>query len=92
MINTSTAGDAALSVAKKSQGERLTGSAAATMETKQTALPRRFQNQKLPAAVLRLYHKLKLGQETVLRPVLSQLQELRERELRSNRKISDIDK
>ena len=37
------------------------------------------------------YHKLKLGQETVLRPVLSQLQELRERELRSNRKISDID-
>lgn len=86
MINTSTAGDAALSVAKKSQGERLTGSAAATMETKQTALPRRFQNQKL-----RLYHKLKLGQETVLRPVLSQLQELRERELRSNRKISDID-
>ena len=45
----------------------------------------------IAAAVLRLYHKLKLGQETVLRPVLSQLQELRERELRSNRKISDID-
>ena len=42
-------------------------------------------------AVLRFYHKLKLGQETVLRPVLTQLQELRERELRSNRKISDID-
>lgn len=45
----------------------------------------------ISAAVLRLYHKLKLGQETVLRPVLPQLQELRERELRSNRKISDID-
>ena len=45
----------------------------------------------ITAAVLRLYHKLKLGQETVLRPALSQLQELRERELRSNRKISDID-
>lgn len=45
----------------------------------------------ITAAVLRLYHKLKLGQETVLRPVLTQLQELRERELRSNRKISDID-
>ena len=30
----------------------------------------------IAAAVLRLYHKLKLGQETVLRPVLSQLQEL----------------
>lgn len=43
----------------------------------------------ITAAVLRLYHKLKLGQETVLRPVLTQLQELRERELRSNRKISD---
>lgn len=41
--------------------------------------------------LFRNYHKLKLGQETVLRPVLSQLQELRERELRSNRKISDID-
>ena len=45
----------------------------------------------ITAAVLRLYHKLKFGQETVLRPALSQLQELRERELRSNRKISDID-
>lgn len=45
----------------------------------------------ITAAVLRLYHKLKLGLETVLRPVLTQLQELRERELRSNRKISDID-
>lgn len=45
----------------------------------------------ISAAVLRLYHKLKLGQETVLRPVLTQLQELRERELRSNRRISDID-
>lgn len=45
----------------------------------------------ITAAILRLYHKLKLGQETVLRPVLTQLQELRERELRSNRKISDID-
>lgn len=37
------------------------------------------------------YHKLKQNHETVLRPVLLQLQELRERELRSNRKISDID-
>jgi len=45
----------------------------------------------ITAAVLRLYHKLKQNHETVLRPVLLQLQELRERELRSNRKISDID-
>ena len=58
--------------------------------TDQPATPQ-IPEPEITAAVLRLYHKLKLGQETVLRPVLSQLQELRERELRSNRKISDID-
>lgn len=59
---------------------------------KQSRLPYpQIPEPEITAAVLRLYHKLKLGQETVLRPVLSQLQELRERELRSNRKISDID-
>lgn len=45
----------------------------------------------IAAAVLRLYHKLKQNHEVLLRPVLTQLQELRERELRSNRRISDID-
>jgi len=44
------------------------------------------------AALLRLYHKLRQDGGTLLRPVLEQLRELRERELRSNRKISDIDK
>ena len=43
-------------------------------------------------AVLRFYHKLKENHGKILRPVLEQLKELRERELRSNRKISDIDR
>lgn len=43
-------------------------------------------------AVLRLCRKLKQGSGRILRPVLGQLRELRERELRSNRRISDIDK
>lgn len=46
----------------------------------------------IAAASLRVYHKLKQGHDKILRPVLDQLMELRERELRSNRKIGDIDK
>ena len=46
----------------------------------------------ITAALLRLYHKLKADGGTILRTVLEQLRELRERELRTNRKISDIDK
>ena len=46
----------------------------------------------ITAALLRLYHKLKADGGTILRTVLEQLRELRERELRVNRKISDIDK
>ncbi len=46
----------------------------------------------ITAALLRLYHKLKQDGGNLLRPVLEQLRELRERELCSNRKISDIDK
>lgn len=46
----------------------------------------------ITAALLRLYHKMKQDGGNLLRPVLEQLRELRERELRSNRKISDIDK
>lgn len=41
-------------------------------------------------AVLRCYHKLK-GNQDLLSCLLDQLRELRERELRSNRKINDID-
>ena len=90
MINTSTAGDAALSVAKNHRGKDLLGLPPPRWKQSRLAYPQ-IPEPEIAAAVLRLYHKLKLGQETVLRPVLSQLQELRERELRSNRKISDID-
>ena len=61
------------------------------MGTEQTAPSRRSPNRKLRRLSCGSIDKLKFGQETVLRPALSQLQELRERELRSNRKISDID-
>ena len=46
----------------------------------------------ITAALLRLYHKLKGDGGKILNTALEQLRELRERELRSNRKISDIDK
>lgn len=47
----------------------------------------------ITAAILRLYHKLRLedGMQ-LLQTVLLQLKKLRELELRSNRKINDIDK
>lgn len=44
----------------------------------------------ITAAVLRAYHKLK-GNQALLTSLLDQLRKLRERELRSNRKINDID-
>lgn len=47
---------------------------------------------KLTSAVLRMYHKLKEHYVEILSPILDQLTELREKELRSNRKINDIDK
>ncbi len=43
-------------------------------------------------AILRLYHKLRKYHRQILTPLLEQLMELREKELRSNRKINDIDK
>ena len=43
-------------------------------------------------AILRMYHKLKRHRDQILSPILNQLTELREKELRSNRKINDIDK
>ena len=46
----------------------------------------------LTAAVLRLHNKLTLHGQELLQPLLDQLQELRERELRSNQRLSDIDK
>lgn len=46
----------------------------------------------LTTATLRLHNKLVLHGQELLQPLLDQLQELRERELRSNQRLSDIDK
>lgn len=46
----------------------------------------------LTAATLRLHNKLILHGQEILHPLLEQLREVRERELRSNSKLSDIDK
>lgn len=46
----------------------------------------------LTAAVLRLHNKLLLHGAELLQPLLEQLREVRERELRSNSRLSDIDK
>ena len=46
----------------------------------------------LTAAVLRLHNKLVLHGQELLQPLLDQLREIRERELRSNQRLSDIDK
>ena len=43
-------------------------------------------------ALNRFLHKIWMGRDTILRPMLSQLGELRERELRFNQKVGDIDK
>ena len=46
----------------------------------------------LTAAVLRLHNKLVLHGQGLLQPLLAQLREIRELELRSNQRLSDIDK
>jgi len=43
-------------------------------------------------AILRMYHKLKGQYRQILTPLLEQLRALRDKELRSNRKINDIDR
>lgn len=43
-------------------------------------------------AVIRLYAKIKVGTDAVLHPMLTQLDDLRERELRGNNRIGDIDR
>ena len=48
--------------------------------------------EKIIAAIKSVYHKIWMGRDTVLRPMLSQLEELRERGLRFNQKVGDIDK
>lgn len=46
----------------------------------------------LTKAILRLTNKLKQGCNDILLPLIEQLKELREKELRANRKVNDIDK
>ena len=46
----------------------------------------------LTAATLRLHNKLALHAAELLQPLLNQLRDIRERELRSNQRLSDIDK
>ncbi len=46
----------------------------------------------LTAALLRLHNKLALHGQELLQPLLDQLREVREHELRSNQRLSDIDK
>lgn len=46
----------------------------------------------ISAAILRMYHKLQQYSDHILRPMLKNLNEVREMELRSNRRLADIDK
>lgn len=43
-------------------------------------------------AVMRFYAKIMIGRDAILRPMLTQLEDLRERELRGNNRIGDIDR
>lgn len=47
--------------------------------------------EEITAALQRFYLKMWHGKDIILRPVLSQLKELQERELRSNQRVADID-
>lgn len=51
-----------------------------------------FSEVSLTAAVLRLHNKLVLHGQDILQPLLDQLRQIRELELRSSRKLADIDK
>ena len=47
--------------------------------------------EEITAALRCFYLKMWHGKDIILRPVLSQLEELQERELRSNQRVADID-
>ena len=47
--------------------------------------------EEITEALRRFYQKIWHGKDIILRPVLSQLKELQERELRSNQRVADID-
>lgn len=59
---------------------------------KEQCSSRQISEEMLTAAILRLHNKLILHGQEILQPLLDQLREVRERELRSNSKLSDIDK
>lgn len=59
---------------------------------KEQCSSRQISEEMLTAAILRLHNKLILHGTEILQPLLDQLREVRERELRSNSKLSDIDK
>ena len=52
----------------------------------------KISDESLTAATLRLHNKLTLHGQELLQSLLDQLREIRERELRSNQRLSDIDK
>ena len=51
-----------------------------------------IRETELEEAIRRFYGKIHYGRDAVLRPMLAQLEELRERELRANNRIGDIDR
>lgn len=53
---------------------------------------RQISETTLEEVIRRCYGKLFQGRDTVLRPMLAQLEEFRERELRANSRIGDIDR
>ena len=61
-------------------------------EGKDNCSSRQISEESLEEVMRRCYRKLYQGQDVVLRPMLTQLEELHERELRGNNRIGDIDR
>jgi len=61
-------------------------------EGKDNCSTQQIPETSLKEVIRKCYEKLRLGRDTVLKPMLAQLEELRERELRANNRISDIDR
>ena len=61
-------------------------------EGKDNCLSQQIPETELEYVILKCYGKLHHGRDAILRPMLTQLEDLRERELRGNNRISDIDR
>ena len=61
-------------------------------EGKDSCLSQQIPETVLEEVICRCCGKLYRGRDTILRPMLAQLEELRERELRANNRIGDIDR